>query len=484
MESLGGADAWNNTHYLRFDFAVDRGGKTLVRRAHTWDKWTGRYRLESTTKEGAPSVVLMNVNTKEGSAFLKGTKLQGEAAKKYLEQAYGTWVNDTYWLLMPYKMKDPGVMLALDGEDKKGADAWDKVRLTFDNVGLTPKDKYWAYVNRKTGLVDRWDFVLKGEREPPSTFMWKNWKPYGKIQLADDRQSSDGTRRSSRRHRRRLAPAGGEELDEDEPGHEASDVRSVGDAAPFRLATEHAQAGDELEGEPDADRDPGGHLRRAPAHQHAHAPAGVQEHVAPEHTRDRTRRAEARHEGVAMGGDGREHVGQGREYSAGEIEEQVAQATQLVLEVVPEDPEVEHVAEKVREAAVHEHRYQQRQVHGAGSGPEARLLERLAAGLILDHARGRHDVPTGHDLLRDRRERVGEAIVRSHALEENEHGDVGGDQQVGQDRRQGSIGVVVGDGNHARWRKQGPCQCMPCTAAAGRRFRAFTRLLTGSLASA
>jgi hypothetical protein len=195
MDALGGTDAWNNTHFLRFDFAVDREGKTLVRRAHTWDKWTGRYRLEATTKEGDPYVVLMNVNSKDGDAWLKGRKLEGDEKKKYLEQAYGTWVNDTYWLLMPYKLKDPGVTLTLAGEEKKGGEAWDKVRLTFDNVGLTPKDKYWAYVNRKTGLVDRWDYVLKGEDKPPTTFMWKNWQKHGKVMLADDRvNTADGTR--------------------------------------------------------------------------------------------------------------------------------------------------------------------------------------------------------------------------------------------------------------------------------------------------
>ena len=195
METLGGADAWNNTRYLRFDFAVDREGKTVVRRAHTWDKWTGAYRVEANTREGDPWVVLMNVNSKEGTAHLKGQKLEGEEAKKYLDQAYALWVNDTYWLLMPYKMKAPGVSLAMDGEEKKDGEAWDKVRLTFDGVGLTPKDKYWAYVNRKTGLVDRWDFVLKGEDKPPSSFSWKNWKTHGKIQLADDRVNlADGTR--------------------------------------------------------------------------------------------------------------------------------------------------------------------------------------------------------------------------------------------------------------------------------------------------
>ena len=195
MEALGGAEAWNKTRYLRFDFAVDRAGKTIVRRSHTWDKGTGRYRQEATTREGEPYVVLMDIDTKDGRAWRKGVELTGEEAKKYLEQGYAVWVNDTYWLLMPYKMKDPGVVLALDGVEKKGEEAWDKVRLTFDNVGLTPKDKYWAYVNRKTGLVDRWDYVLKGENKPPTTFTWGNWKKYGHVMLADDRlNSADGTR--------------------------------------------------------------------------------------------------------------------------------------------------------------------------------------------------------------------------------------------------------------------------------------------------
>ena len=136
MQALGGTEAWNKTRYLRFDFAVDRGGKNVMRRSHTWDKWTGRYRLEATTREGEAYLVLLNIGSKDGRAWLKGTELQGDEARKYLEQAYAAWVNDTYWLLMPYKMKDPGVALALDGEETKGGETWDKLRLTFDNVGL------------------------------------------------------------------------------------------------------------------------------------------------------------------------------------------------------------------------------------------------------------------------------------------------------------------------------------------------------------
>ncbi len=204
MEALGGASAWNATRYLRFDFAVERGGKVVTSRAHTWDKWTGRYRLEGKTAKrgepnrtgsGDPFVVMTNINTRDGSAYLKGKRLEGGEAKEYLDLAYRIWVNDTYWLLMPYKMGDPGVLLAYAGEEKKGDAAWDKVVLTFDNVGLTPKDKYWAYVNRATGLVDRWEYILNGGAGPPMAFAWQGWKRHGRILLASTRvsQQDDAT---------------------------------------------------------------------------------------------------------------------------------------------------------------------------------------------------------------------------------------------------------------------------------------------------
>jgi hypothetical protein len=195
MQALGGHAAWDQTRYLRFDFAVDREGKTVSSRAHTWDKHTGRYRLEAKTREGDPYLVLMNVNTRQGSAWLKGNRLSGDEEKKYLDQAYGTWVNDTYWLLMPYKLRDPGVILADGGESSDGGGPWDVLQLSFDSVGLTPKDRYWVYVNKATHLVDRWDFVLKGEQVPPTTFLWQGWTKKGNVMLAPERLNVKDKRR-------------------------------------------------------------------------------------------------------------------------------------------------------------------------------------------------------------------------------------------------------------------------------------------------
>lgn len=195
MERLGGEEAWAATRFLRFDFAVDREGKTLMSRAHTWDRKSGRYRVEATDEEGRPVVVLMNLHSKEGQAWVGGEPAADEALAKLLESGYAWWVNDSYWLLMPYKLQDDGVTLTFAGIEAKQTGSWEKVLMTFDGVGLTPKDKYWVFVNRATGLVDRWEFVLKGADTPPVPFDWSGWKAFGDIQLADDRMNpNDGTR--------------------------------------------------------------------------------------------------------------------------------------------------------------------------------------------------------------------------------------------------------------------------------------------------
>jgi plasmid maintenance system killer protein len=194
MAALGGEAAWKATRFLRFDFAVESEGKIAVSRSHYWDKWTGRYRVEGKDKQGS-YLVLMNVNTKEGSAWRNGKPAEGEALKGLLEQGYGLWVNDTYWLIMPYKLRDPGVNLKLEGETKDGDAVYDRLLLTFEGVGLTPKDRYWVFVNRATHLVDRWEYILQDEKGPATRWEWRGWKGLGRIQLAPERVSGKGNRR-------------------------------------------------------------------------------------------------------------------------------------------------------------------------------------------------------------------------------------------------------------------------------------------------
>ena len=153
MASMGGEDAWQATRFVRFDF--------FGFRTHHWDRHTGGHRLEGKTRDGDAYVVLHNVNTRTGHAWLNGESLEGDALAEWLERAYGAWINDTYWLVMPYKLRDPGVHLAYDGQEEIDGVVFDKLLLTFDSVGLTPGDRYWAYIHPETGLMERWAYHLQ-----------------------------------------------------------------------------------------------------------------------------------------------------------------------------------------------------------------------------------------------------------------------------------------------------------------------------------
>src|SRR5258706_3162347 len=75
MQAMGGPDAWSRAHFVRYDFKVNIGGKVVADRAHLWDKQTGRYRIEDKTKEGKPRVILFNIATQQGAAYVDGKKL-------------------------------------------------------------------------------------------------------------------------------------------------------------------------------------------------------------------------------------------------------------------------------------------------------------------------------------------------------------------------------------------------------------------------
>jgi hypothetical protein len=189
LAAMGGQAAWDGTHYLRFTFAG--------RRTHVWDKWTGRHRLEGKTKDGEPFVVLDNVATRQGTAYVAGKPVESDKGSKMVEGSYAAWINDTYWLLMPYKLKDAGVNLSYVGRQQLDGKDYDEISLTFGPVGLTPGDHYWAWFNHDTHLMDRWAYLLQDQPRDaaPTVWLWQGWQRYGKIMLAPHRAQPDGQKK-------------------------------------------------------------------------------------------------------------------------------------------------------------------------------------------------------------------------------------------------------------------------------------------------
>lgn len=194
LEALGGRDAWERTRYLEFDWIVERPGGPATRRAHRWDRWNGDYRLEAPLGKGR-MLALFNVNAPaQGRAWVNGELQAGARADSLLQRAYAIFINDSYWLLMPFKWLDPGVNLRYLGSrtDEDGR-AWEVVELTFENVGLTPQNVYHAYVNPGTGRMERWWHFPRPGADPLITD-WTDWRRCGPLLLAADRPflSSEG----------------------------------------------------------------------------------------------------------------------------------------------------------------------------------------------------------------------------------------------------------------------------------------------------
>lgn len=183
MERMGGRRAWDETRCIEFSFFGSR--------RHVWDKHTGDVRIEGKDREtGAPYVIIMNVNTGAGRAMADDREVTDPARlAEMLEGGKRAWINDTYWLVMPYKLKDTGVTLrhlgVRDMEDDRAADV---LELTFADVGVTPQNKYHVYVAHDSGLVEQWDFYAKSDdAEPRFRIPWHDWHPYGGILLSGNR---------------------------------------------------------------------------------------------------------------------------------------------------------------------------------------------------------------------------------------------------------------------------------------------------------
>jgi hypothetical protein len=161
MNAMGGEKAWYGAHFVRFDFKVNAGGKMVVDRSHLWDKMSGRYRLDDKTKDGKPRVTLLNINDRHGEVYVDGKKLEGATGAKAVKDAYEAFINDMYWLAMPWKWLDSGVNLQYVGPKTRGNESGEVVRLTFDHVGLTPGDRYDAFVSSQSHMMTHWDYKLQ-----------------------------------------------------------------------------------------------------------------------------------------------------------------------------------------------------------------------------------------------------------------------------------------------------------------------------------
>lgn len=175
MQALGGEERWKNLHGLRWAFEVSVNDTLKSSRRHAWDRQNGWHRVEGVNRAGQKFLWIERLDGSQGMAWMDGKSIVGDSLAKLVKRAKSMWTNDTYWMLMPYKLRDPGVTLRDAGMVREGTKTYDKLALSFDQVGETPGDHYWVYVNRANHRIEKWDMILEGEKPPAETWTWEDW---------------------------------------------------------------------------------------------------------------------------------------------------------------------------------------------------------------------------------------------------------------------------------------------------------------------
>lgn len=196
IEASGGWSAWAQLPTLRFDWMVVRDSVEVVRVRHLWDKTRNRARVEWEIGTDSTAVALLDLTRSTPEAPVGEVYVDGEASApedSLLSQAYGRFINDSYWLLAPLKTFDPGVNRGIAADSAR--DGSDVLTLSFGDVGITPGDRYWLRID-PNGLLQTWTYQLEGDT---TRTMW-TWSepiqiegPAGPVTFLSRKSKPDGT---------------------------------------------------------------------------------------------------------------------------------------------------------------------------------------------------------------------------------------------------------------------------------------------------
>ncbi len=175
----GGAETWNEKRYISWNFL---GARDLV-----WDKYTGLVRIDF---PNANTKFIVNIKEDTGRVMVNDKLITDpDSLATMVDRGKQIWVNDSYWLVFPFKLKDPGVQLQYVGSDTTLAgNRAEVISLQFDSVGFTPQNKYQAYINPETYMIMQWDY-FQNATDSAATFsnLWSDYQDFDGVKLSAGR---------------------------------------------------------------------------------------------------------------------------------------------------------------------------------------------------------------------------------------------------------------------------------------------------------
>lgn len=158
--------AWDSLAFIRWSF----------RDAHhyIWNK-----EKEQASISWDDYQVLMDLNEISGQAYQSGTPLTGSENDEALKKAWSYWCNDSFWLIAPFKARDPGTVrkyLKLD-------DGLDGLLVQYESGGVTPGDAYLWGIS-EDGIPQYYKMWVSIIPIGGVKATWDNWKKFESVKIS------------------------------------------------------------------------------------------------------------------------------------------------------------------------------------------------------------------------------------------------------------------------------------------------------------
>ena len=147
-------EAYKNTNYIEWTFK-NRHHFKWQKDQNTCVVYWKEYKVD------------LNLNSpSESKAYVHNFKVEGEQAKELISEATDYFNNDSFWLVAPYKVFDPGTQRSL----VKTESGEEGLMVTYTSGGTTPGDSYvW---------------ILDKNHKPTKFKMWVDILPIGGLEAS------------------------------------------------------------------------------------------------------------------------------------------------------------------------------------------------------------------------------------------------------------------------------------------------------------
>lgn len=149
---------WDSTKYVQWTF---KGMHSYL-----WDK--DRHFVKVTWDD---QEVLLDTKKVDGKAFVQGVEQTGAEANELIQDAWGYFCNDSFWLNAPAKAFDPGTERSIVTQE----DGTKALMVSYTSGGVTPGDSY-LWILDENGMPKHWKMWVKIIPVGGMEFSWEKWE--------------------------------------------------------------------------------------------------------------------------------------------------------------------------------------------------------------------------------------------------------------------------------------------------------------------